>query len=91
MIASIKMLENLVKHLNKLTNSPEKYGQRIESGEFIINIGHYHIQTHINGLSLLCTISTSGNVTDVFGLVCTKRELFNLIHAYIKGIELNKN
>ena len=90
MTVSIKMLENLVKHLNKLTNSPDKYGQRVE-GEFIINIGHYHIQSHINGFSLLRTISTGGQVTDVFGLVCSKRELFNLIHAYIKGIELTKN
>ena len=84
---TLKQLESLVTHLNKLTNNPvktyEKKGQRLES-----NIGNYHISQAYGGCELHQIMNKSGGVsTPLYTGHVPKRQLFDAIHIFIRGIE----
>ena len=78
-----KLLENVVKQLNEITDNPVSNYKKTEEG-FDANIGNYHI----NGNSLAQITNKGGAVTTIFH--GTKKELFYEIKAFIKGVELGK-
>lgn len=85
------MLESQVARLNKMTNSPAEYSHRDENGKFCAHVGHYYLAGAYGGHKLERIVNESGGCTDV--LRCgftTKRELYNLISAYMDGIEVSK-
>lgn len=83
-----KQLDSLCDYLNMITNSPATYSTRSESGQFKANIGHFHISHAYGGVCLHRVVNEGGGVnTPVVHGHVPKRELFNLIHAYIKGLE----
>ena len=84
---TMKQLELLVERLNDLTNSPLEYTNKETKKA---NIGHYHLSGAYGGWILYRTCTDGGGVEDILhcGYV-PKKELYNLIHAYIRGIELN--
>lgn len=83
-----KQLESLCDYLNTITNSPATYGGRNEAGQFKANIGHYHISHAYGGVCLHRVMNEGGGVnTPVVHGHVPKRELFNLMHAFIKGLE----
>lgn len=77
-------LNNLVFKLNKLTDNPTSYS---DGGE--INIGHFHIDSAYGGYKLVQTTTKTGSIKEIIhsGFV-PKRKLYDLIDAYIRGIEL---
>ena len=87
-----KQLDQLATYLNELTNSPKTYGQHTTHADgardFKANIGHYHISHAYGGVCLhrVCNEGGGVNTPVVHGHV-PKRELFNLIHAFIKGLD----
>lgn len=85
-----KTLRELVKTINSLTYSPnEPYSQK--DGKLVSNIGNYHLSFAYGGVSLHRISNEHGGTTDVLNSGhTTKRDLFNLIHAYIKGLTSNK-
>jgi hypothetical protein len=86
-----KMLESLVLRLNSITGSPETSYTKI-GDKFIANIGNYHISGAYGGVQLQRMVGESGGVqTPLGGGYCSKRELYEKIHAYISGIESTKN
>lgn len=85
-----KDLEGLVSHLNEITNSPkEPYSKDL--GKFKSNVGNYHLSYAYGGVNLHRMANEAGGVTTplIYGHV-TKRELYNLLHAYISGIKEKK-
>lgn len=83
-----KQLDSLCDYLNIITNSPATYGTRNEEGQFKANIGNYHISHAYGGVCLHRVVNEGGGVnTPVVHGHVPKRELFNLIHAFIKGLE----
>ena len=85
---TIKDLNIAVTRLNKVTNSPLEPYTRNEDGKFRANVGNYHLDFAYGGCTLGRMTNLSGGVSRPLpcGFV-TKRELLNLINAYIYGIE----
>ena len=83
-----KQLDAAVEMLNRMTDSPlEPY--RKEGDKWVANIDNFHISCAYGGFSLHRMCNEGGGVRDIFysGHV-PARELFNLIHAMRRGIEL---
>lgn len=76
-------LEALAQRINKLTNSPTEY-----MTDRKINVGHFHISYAYGGACLQRTCNDGGGVTCPIdqGHV-PKRELYEKMHAFIRGLE----
>lgn len=84
MLITEKMLGQKVKSLNVVTGNPVDNTSRDQNGKPVYNIGNFHIHKQMSGYSLHQVINERGGVTDVFYRT-TKKELFGLVDAYIKG------
>lgn len=83
-----KTLQPVVDRLNRLTNSPMEPWTRGEDGRFLANIGNFHLSGAYGGWSLHRVVNECGGISDVFrcGHV-PARDLYNQIHAFLRGIE----
>jgi len=83
-----KDLEQKATLLNEITGSPLNQWTR-EDGKITANIGHYYItQTRFGGVNLVRNVNLDGGVSEV--LSCgdmPKRELYQMLGAFIAGIE----
>lgn len=83
-------LETLVARLNRITNSPETPWTRVD-GRNVANIGNFHLSFAYGGVCVhRMSNATGGASTPIVSYHVPKRELFDLLHAFIKGIEFNK-
>lgn len=82
---NVRDLERLVLTINELTESPTEYWT-----DKLINIGHYTLSGAYGGWQLQRVMNTSGGVDLPLGETghIPKRELYDLMHAYIRGIDL---
>jgi len=82
---TIKNLEQLVNYLNEITDNPTEYST---NGK--INVGHYTLSGAYGGYQLQQIMNDAGgvNVPLSQGHI-SKRELYNELTAYIKGIGVN--
>lgn len=80
-------LEAVVERINVMTGSPMITWVKDEGGKYTSQIGNYHLSYAYGGVSLHRICSSGGGVSDVFrcGHV-SKRELLNLLFAYIEGL-----
>jgi hypothetical protein len=82
-----KQLDNLATWLNEITGSPTEYSHRDENGNFRSNIGNYHISRAYGGVCLHRIVNEGGGVKcPIVSGHIPKRELFEQMHAYIKGL-----
>jgi hypothetical protein len=86
-----KDLKAVVDRINKITGSPEK-PYRVEDtvGHFQTraNIGNYHLSYAYGGVCLERMCNESGGVTTPLGCGhIPKRDLYNAMQAYMKGLE----
>jgi hypothetical protein len=83
-----KMLEGKADYLNKITGSPaEQWHKDRINGKYKANIGNYHISYAYGGASLHRMVSEGGGVSTPLGHGhVPKRELLNLMEAYIRGL-----
>lgn len=87
-----KHLKGLVDRLNSLTNNPMAPYTVEADKKYNANIGNYHLDGAYGGWALRQMMNTSGGVHDIFNSgFMSKRNLYDMIHAYIKGIELKGN
>ena len=84
MRVSIKQLEDLCTYINELKGTPIKPYDRIE-GQFKANIGNYHLYQAYGAVGLHRMCNDGGGITEILSL-STKKELYDKMHAYIKGI-----
>lgn len=81
------MLESRVRRLNQLTNSPCTPYSQVGSMS-IANIGNFHLSHAYGGVCLHRMCNESGGVrTPIISYHTTKRQLYDLMNAYIDGIE----
>ena len=82
-----KRLETLVANLNRETGNPTTPYTRDDSGNLRANVGAYVTDYAYGGVKLAQMMNEAGGQRDVLhsGYV-TKRELYDLIHAYMAGI-----
>ena len=87
-----KHLESLCAYINKLTNSPLKSYELGEDGRYHAQIGNYHISGAYGGVNLERICNDGGGITQPLGGgFHTKRELYNRIQAFIRGIEAGRS
>jgi len=85
---TIKHLHGLCETLNKMTNRPPERYTRDADGNLRGNIGNYHIHSANGGYTLHQTVNEGGGVTTPLSCgYVPARELYNLMHAYLNGIE----
>ena len=82
-----KDLDGSVNYLNRITgNNPDP--SRRENDKWVANVGNFHISGAYGGVSLHQMGNEGGGIRDVFNCGhVPARQLYELIHAYIKGIE----
>lgn len=91
-----KHLDGLINRLNKLTGNPETYCTTTKNEDganasFKTNVGHYHVSYAYGGCELQQVVNEGGAVSTPLNTgFTTKRDLYEKIHAFIKGIELGR-
>lgn len=81
-----EQLEAIVTRINMITNSPLKSYETVD-GKYVAQVGNYHLSQAYGGFSLHRMGNESGGTSDV--LHCghvPKKELANLMHAFIRGL-----
>ncbi len=85
---TMKDLEGQVNRLNRITNSPMESYTKLPDGKFKANIGNYHLDGAYGGWKLGRICSEGGGVSDILSCgYVSKREIYQLIYSYIRGIE----
>jgi hypothetical protein len=88
---TLSMVLSLVDRLNALTGShPDAYSKN-DAGTYRPNVGNYHVSRAYGGMALHRMGNEHGGITDVLhsGHI-SARELYERIHAYIRGIEAGR-
>ena len=84
-------LESLADRINRMTGSPEaSYSTHTVGGHYCANVGNYHLDGAYGGWKLSRMSNESGGVSDITHGFVTKRELYGLMQAFIRGIEAGK-
>jgi hypothetical protein len=80
-------LEAVVSRINTAKKSPAS-PWRHEAGRNVANIGNYHLDGAYGGVSLHRMMIDGGGIEDVFrcGHI-TKRDLYERMQAFLKGLE----
>ena len=87
---SIKQLENVVNHLNRITGHNEKPYTRVND-RLVASVGTYILDGAYGGWKLCQMANESGGQRDVLSTgYCSKPELYTAIHCYISGLEQTK-
>lgn len=81
-----KDLQAMCDRINRMLDKPLDPYARTE-GNPGANIGCYHLDHAYGRVALYQMASEGGGVRDIFGGHMPKRELYELMHAFIKGIE----
>jgi hypothetical protein len=88
---TIAHLRKLAERLNRVTGSPMEAWRRDEHGRNRANIGNYHISCEYGGYGLHRMMNESGGIiTPINSGHYPARELYNLIHAYLRGYDDGK-
>lgn len=81
-----KDLQAMCDRINRMLDKPLDPYARTE-GNSGANIGCYHLSHAYGGVALHQMVNDGGGVRDIFGGHMPKRELYERMHAFIKGIE----
>lgn len=89
---TIKDLRAVCANLNRITGSPMDYAKPHTPGvPFCSNVGNYHISQAYGGYCLHRVSNEGGGVSSPLSTGhIPARELYNLMHAYIQGLEASK-
>ena len=85
---TLKHLEGMVNRLNRITGSPPAPYVKGEDGRYHAQIGCYFLSQAYGGVQLVRMYSDGGGVsTPLMGGHISKREAYDQIYAFIRGIE----
>ena len=86
-----KMLQTKLDYLNNITGNKVETHTKKETGHET-NIGNYHLDFSYCGIAVHQYYNTQGGISVPFGCGhVTKRELFDLLCAYIDGVDVVKS
>jgi hypothetical protein len=88
-------LQAVVDRINRMAGSPlESYTITVdETGrkKYAANVGNYHLSGAYGGYALYRMDNESGGVENVLGTGhLAKRDLYDRMHAFIRGLSLSK-
>lgn len=87
---TVANLEAVVDRINRLTGSPATPWRR-EGDRNRANIGNYHLSQAYGGVCLNRMANESGGVTTPLGMGhVPKRELYEQLHAFLRGLDIGK-
>lgn len=81
-----KYLQATCDRINRVLDQPLEPYARID-GNLVANIGCYHLDHAYGRVALYQMDNDGGGVRDIFGGHLTKRDLYERMHAFIKGLE----
>lgn len=81
-----KGLQATCDRINRIMDKPRDPYARTE-GNLVANIGCYHLDHAYGRVALYQMASEGGGVRDIFGGHMPKRDLYERMQAFIKGIE----
>lgn len=81
-----KDLQAVVDRINRVTNSPMESWTRGADGKLRANIGNYHLDSAYSGYGLCRMMNEGGGVTSVLPGFVPKREIYEKMHAFLRGI-----
>ena len=85
---TLKHLEGMVSRLNRITGSPPAPYVKGDDGRHHAQIGCYHLSQAYGGVQLVRMYNDGGGVsTPLMGGHVSKREAYDQIYAFIRGIE----
>ena len=84
----LEWIESLVDQLNEATNSPKTSYTKVD-GKFKANIDNFHLYQAYGAVGLRRMVNEGGGINEIFCLG-TKRETYDKIKAYLRGINFNK-
>ena len=84
-----KDLQATCARINRMLDKPLEPYARID-GNLVANIGCYHLDHAYGRVALHQMDNNVGGVRDIFGGHLTKRDLYERMHAFIKGLEEDK-
>lgn len=88
---TLKDLEAVVRRINITTDSPLESYTKDKLGKLVANIGNYHLSGAYGGWCLHRMHNANGGITTPINSgYTTKRDLYNLMHAFILGLESKK-
>jgi len=79
-------LEALCDSINRATGSPEAAYTKDASGNYRGNPGNYHLDWAYGGVRIVRMCNEGGGITTVTEGFRSKRETYDLGHAYLRGI-----
>ena len=86
-----KQLRSLVAYINDITGSPQEPYSKNSEGNFKANIGNYHLDFAYGGVNLSRMANDGGGINQPLGGgFHTKRELYDKLQAFIRGIQTGK-
>jgi hypothetical protein len=80
-------LRAVVARINRTAGTPEAEYTKGEDGICRANVGNYHLDGAYGGYKLCQMVNDGGGVRDVTSGYVSKRELYNLMQAFLSGIE----
>ena len=83
-------LEATAARINRTVGAPLEPYSRGEDGKLHANVGNYHLSYAYGGAALHRMANAAGGVNDVFGAHMPKRELYEKMHAFLRGLEAAK-
>ena len=87
---TVANLEAVVSRINRVTGSPSTPWRR-EGDRNRANIGNYHLSHAYGGVCLNRMANESGGVTTPLGSGhVPKRQLYDHLHAFVRGLEVAK-
>ena len=88
-----KQLEYLVERINTVTGNPLKSWVQVteQSGKVrnVAQIGNYHLDWAYGSVMLVQMDNAGGGIHTITGR-CTKRECYDQMQAFLRGIEATK-
>ena len=82
-----KDLQSLCDNINRKTGNALKPYEYTDKGS-VANAGCYHLSSAYGGVKLVQMCNSGGGERDISTLgYCTKRELYNWIIAFMRGLE----
>jgi len=81
-----KDLQATCDRINRIMNTPLEPYARAE-GKLVTNVGCYHLNHAYGRVALHQMYNECGGVRDIFGRHMPKRDLYERMRAFIKGLE----
>ena len=81
---TIKDIRAVVDRINLITNSPGSPWSK-DGDKYRANVGNYHLDSAYGGHQLVRMVNDGGGIEVIIHGYRTKRDLYNLMQAFIAG------